>query len=96
MTLTIFKVSKNIIVKTSIKLTLFIFCLTSFTIYSQNTKEIKADKAFDNYNYISAIKNYEKLIETGNKSQDILQKLGNAYYFKADLVNAAKWYGELF
>ncbi len=96
MTLTIIKVSKNIIVKTSIKLTLFIFCLTSFTIYSQNTKEIKADKAFDNYNFISAIKNYEKLIETGNKSQDILQKLGNAYYFKAELVNAAKWYGELF
>ena len=96
MILTIFKFSKNIIVKNPIKLTLVIFCLASFTIYSQNTKEIKADKAFDNYNYISAIKNYEKLIENGNKSQDVLQKLGNAYYFKADLVNAAKWFGELF
>ena len=26
----------------------------------------------------------------------MLQKLGNAYYFKADLDNAAKWYSELF
>ena len=26
----------------------------------------------------------------------MLEKLGNAYYFKADLENAAKWYGELF
>jgi hypothetical protein len=42
------------------------------------------------------MKNYEKLIASGTKSQDLLQNLGNAYYFKADLVNAAKWYGELF
>ena len=26
----------------------------------------------------------------------MLQKLGDSYYFKADLDNAAKWYGELF
>lgn len=87
---------KNNVLKNSKIIALVFLCMISINIYSQKTKEVKADKAYGNYNYVSAIKNYEKLIASGEKSQDLLQKLGNAYYFKADLVNAAKWYGELF
>lgn len=65
-------------------------------IYSQKLKEAKADKAYDKFAYVDAIKTYERLFEKGYKSADMLQKLGNAYYFKAELESAAKWYGELF
>ena len=87
---------KNIIVKNSNNIILSFLCLASISIHSQKNKDIKADKEYNNFNYVSAIKNYEKLISNGNKSQDLLQNLGNAYYFKADLLNAAKWYEELF
>ena len=93
----IIKFSKiNKILKNKNKLILVFLCTLSFTVYSQKTKEDKANKAYDDFNYVSAIKNYEKLIINGNKSQDLLQNLGNAYYFKADLENASKWYTELF
>ena len=87
---------KNIIVKNSNNIILSFLCLASISIHSQKNKDIKADKEYNNFNYVSAIKNYEKLISNGNKSQDLLQNLVNAYYFKADLLNAAKWYEELF
>ena len=64
--------------------------------YSQNLNVVKADKEYANYAYFDAIKTYEHLFEKGYKSADMLQKLGNAYYFNADLKNAAKWYSELF
>ncbi len=78
------------------KITLLIACIASFCMFSQKVKEAKADKAYDKLAYVDAIKTYERVVARGLKSQDLLQKLGNAYYFKADLVNAAKWYGELF
>lgn len=65
-------------------------------VYSQKLKVAKADKEFDKFAYVDAIKTYERVFEKGYKSVDMLQKLGDAYYFKADLENAAKWYTELF
>ncbi len=62
----------------------------------QKLKEAKADKQYDKFAYVDAIKTYERMFSKGYKSQDMLQKLGDSYYFKADLDNAAKWYGELF
>ena len=73
----------------------FLFLLTS-TIYSQKTDIASADKKYEKFAYIDAIKTYERLFAKGVKTPDMLQKLGNSYYFNADLVNAAKWYGELF
>ena len=64
--------------------------------YSQNLKVVKADKEYDRYAYIDAIKTYERMSEKGYKSVDMFQKLGNAYYFNGDLAKAAKWYTELF
>ena len=65
-------------------------------VYSQKLKVAKADKEFDKFAYVDAIKTYERVFEKGYKSADMLQKLGDAYYFKADLESAAKWYTELF
>ena len=38
----------------------------------------------------------KKVAEKGHKSVDLFQKLGNSYYFNANLLEANKWYGELF
>jgi outer membrane protein OmpA-like peptidoglycan-associated protein/tetratricopeptide (TPR) repeat protein len=76
-----------------IYLVAFVF---SMTVQSQKLKVVKAEKDFDKYAYVDAIKTYERLFEKGYKSQEMLQNLGDAYYFKADLDNAAKWYTELF
>lgn len=64
-------------------------------IYSQKSSLAKGDKEYGLFAYVDAIKTYERLFSKGYKSADMLEKLGNSYYFKGDLQNAAKWYGEL-
>ena len=97
MKLNILKFLKNNkVVRNYKKIFLLIVCFASLSMYSQKVKEAKADKSYDKFAYVDAIKTYERVVASGYKSQDLLQKLGNAYYFKANLVKAAKWYGELF
>ena len=97
MKLNIIKFFKNNkVVRNYKKISLVIVCIASLSMFSQKVKEAKADKSYDKFAYVDAIKTYERVVAKGYKSQDLLQKLGNAYYFKADLVKAAKWYGELF
>ncbi len=97
MKLNILKFLKNNkVVRNYKKISLLIVCFASLSMFSQKVKEAKADKSYDKFAYVDAIKTYERVVARGLKSQDLLQKLGNAYYFRADLVNAAKWYGELF
>lgn len=82
---------KNKIIYTA--LLLFI----AFNSFSQTVgKEKKGNKDYEQYAYIDAIKTYERLYEKGYKSPDMLLKLGNSYYFKADLEKAAKYYDELY
>lgn len=64
--------------------------------YSQKAKVAAADKKYDRYAYVDAIATYERVAEKGYKDEKMFQKLGNAYYFNAELEKAAKWYGELF
>lgn len=77
---------------------LALVCITSINIYAQSRKSkvAKADNQYDKFAYVDAIKTYERIVSKGYKSKDILQKLADSYYFKSDLDNAAKWYGELF
>jgi outer membrane protein OmpA-like peptidoglycan-associated protein len=82
--------------KNYIILYLSIVSVFSFDCYSQKSKLASADKKYENYSYIDAIKTYERVAEKGYKSVDMFQKLGNSYYFNADLEQSAKWYGELF
>lgn len=64
--------------------------------YAQNNKIKKAEKEYDQLAYIDAIKIYENVAEKGYKSVDLFQKLGNSYYFNAQLPQANKWYAALF
>ena len=45
----------------------------------------RADKKYDKLAYIDAIKTFESVAEKGYKTPEMLQKLGNAYYFNANL-----------
>jgi outer membrane protein OmpA-like peptidoglycan-associated protein/tetratricopeptide (TPR) repeat protein len=68
----------------------------AFQGYSQKGKVATANKNYDRYAYVDAIATYEKVAEKGYKEEQLFQKLGNAYYFNADLAKASKWYDELF
>lgn len=84
-------IMKNKIIYTA--LLLFI----AFNSFSQTVvKEKRGNKDYDQYAYVDAIKTYERLYEKGYKSPDMLLKLGNSYYFNADLEKAAKYYDELY
>jgi outer membrane protein OmpA-like peptidoglycan-associated protein/tetratricopeptide (TPR) repeat protein len=76
---------------------LVLVTLTCLNSNSQVTsKERKGNKEFDKYAYIDAIKTYERIYEKGYKSPDMLLKIGNAYYYNAELEKANKWYSELY
>nr|WP_315189684.1 OmpA family protein [uncultured Flavobacterium sp.] len=64
--------------------------------YAQKAKVASADKQYERYSYIDAIATYERVAKKGYKDEKMFQKLGNAYYFNAELYKAEKWYGELF
>jgi outer membrane protein OmpA-like peptidoglycan-associated protein/tetratricopeptide (TPR) repeat protein len=82
--------------KNNILFYITIISVFSFNIYSQKARIAAADKKYDNYAYVDAIKTYERVADKGYKSEELFKKLGNAYYFNAQLEDAAKWYGELF
>ncbi|MBZ4041243.1 OmpA family protein [Flavobacterium hibisci] len=68
----------------------------SFCGTAQKTALNKAEKNYNQYAYIDAISIYEKVAENGYKDEKMFQRLGNAYYFNAELTKAAKWYDALF
>ncbi|WP_016990418.1 OmpA family protein [Flavobacterium sp. ACAM 123] len=82
--------------KNNILFYITIISVFSLNIYSQKARVAAADKKYDNYAFVSAIKTYERVADKGYKSADMFQKLGNAYYFNGELEKAAQWYGELF
>jgi outer membrane protein OmpA-like peptidoglycan-associated protein/tetratricopeptide (TPR) repeat protein len=77
---------------------LYLTILNLFVIsaYAQKGKIANADKKYDKYAYIDAIKTYERIAEKGYESPDIYQKIGNAYFFNSELDKAYKWYDKLF
>lgn len=75
---------------------LVVTCIATLSMSGQKLQETKANKSYEKFAYVDAIKTYERIYAKGYKSQEMLQRLGDSYYFKADLDNAAKWYGELF
>jgi outer membrane protein OmpA-like peptidoglycan-associated protein/tetratricopeptide (TPR) repeat protein len=82
--------------KNFILLYITIISVFSFNGYAQKAQLAAADKKYENFAYIDAIKTYERVAEKGYKSVDMFQKLGNSYYFNGELDKAAKWYDELF
>lgn len=78
--------------KNNILIIVILFCSITF---AQN-KPRGADKSFESLWYSKAAKQYEAIIAKGDRSQEVLQKVGDAYFFNTNMEKASKWYGELF
>lgn len=78
----------------SIQLILSLFFIT-FLGYGQNQVSKKGDKEYDQYAFVNAREYYLKVANKGNASPELLQKLGDSYYYISDYENASKWYGVL-
>ena len=82
--------------KTKIILFALVLSGLNFNGFAQKAAERIADKKYEQYAYINAIKTYERIAKKGYKSVEMFKKLGNSYYFNAELEQAGKWYDELF
>lgn len=78
-----------------IRLILVLALISTATLFGQKVQVAKADKKYDKFAYIDAIEIYERVANKGYESPDVFKKLGNAYYFNAELDKAAQWYGKL-
>ncbi|SEP66297.1 OmpA family protein [Flavobacterium urocaniciphilum] len=81
------------------KIKLTIIALTIFSsAFSQEDNRVlsKGDKLYNNLSYIKSIEVYEKVANSGYKSVELFQKLGDSYFFNSDFLSANKWYAELF
>lgn len=68
----------------------------TFLSNAQEAKVKRADKAYEKFAFIDAIKTYETVAENGYKDAEMFKKLGNSYYFNSEFDKANKWYEELF
>ena len=66
-------------------------------LFAQPEKELeKANEMYNNFSYIDAIKIYERIAKKGFVNQEMLESLGNSYYYNAEYKNALPWYKQLF
>ena len=70
--------------------------LSSLSFYGQERKVERADKKFDRLEYVNAIQLYENVSRKGFHTSDMLQKLGDSYYFNGNLPKAHEGYAVLF
>ncbi|SFO41206.1 WD40-like Beta Propeller Repeat, partial [Paenimyroides ummariense] len=80
-----------------------IYTLALFTAFLLGNTDVqaqaglkKANKEHDQWAYIDAMNIYEKVAKRGYVSKDLLEKLGDAYYFNARYAEAEKHYERLF
>ncbi len=73
-------------------LLIFLISLSSF---SQEKRLEKADENFNRFAFVDARKIYLQVAESGYESSDLFKKLGDSYYFNAQLEDAVPWYEKL-
>ena len=56
----------------------------------------KAEENYETYAYVDASEIYEAVVNSGFYNEDILKKLGNSYYFRAEYRKAFPHYARLF
>ncbi|WP_430612495.1 OmpA family protein [Flavobacterium sp. JP2137] len=70
--------------------------LISVSLSAQDNREQQADKKYESLAYMDAIKRYENRANKGYVTANLLQNLGNSYYFNGKLAQANVWYAKLF
>lgn len=70
------------------------FVLASLSLSAQNKNTEKADKLFNRYEYVTAAKEYLKLVENANGDIYVYKQLADTYYNMFNTVEATKWYAK--
>jgi len=79
--------------KKTIRLTILLV-FSSVVILAQNSQTKVADKLFKELSYAKAVKEYKK--DAGEKtSKHVLQRIGDSYYYMANLKESYVWYAKL-
>ena len=60
-----------------------------------DNKRTRADRYFNNFEYRSAIKLYNKLVKKGKADDEVILRLAESYLKINDPVNAEKWFAEV-
>ena len=64
-------------------------------VFSQQREIKEADNQFRQQKYFEAIKIYSKIVEAGNETPEVLEKLAQANYYNANYAQANIWYSKL-
>ena len=80
----------------SIIINIFLTIALFQTVTAQKRDIVRADSEYDKYAYFDAIEIYKKVVDKGYESPDLFKKIGNSYYFNAELKEANIWYEKLF
>ncbi|RKS99678.1 OmpA family protein [Flavobacterium sp. 123] len=75
---------------------LFLFILCPLLVFSQQNAIKEADKKVKNFEYLAAIKIYERLYKNGQATPEVMENLANIYYKNAAYVLANKWFAKLY
>lgn len=80
------------------KITIIVFglILSFFNVDAQERKLKTANLKYEEFAFIDASEIYKEVAESGYRSEELLKRLGNTYYFNANYNDAVKWYDELF
>ena len=78
-----------------ILLTSILAVLLLGNIFAQERRLVKGNKEYEEYSFSPAIDIYKKVLDKGYVNSDLLQKLGNSYYFNANYEEAEKIYKQL-
>jgi outer membrane protein OmpA-like peptidoglycan-associated protein/tetratricopeptide (TPR) repeat protein len=70
------------------------FVAISSSIVAQNKDTKAADKLFSRYEYVSAAKEYQKLIDNGKEDGYVYKQLADTYYNMFNTADAATWYAK--
>ncbi|MBC2839149.1 OmpA family protein [Robiginitalea sp. SC105] len=74
---------------------LLISLLGSGILNAQQRLVERADRQYTDYSFKPAQDIYQKVVDRGYVTAELLQRLGNTYYFNADYEKAAESYGRL-
>lgn len=70
------------------------FGLLSSSLVAQNKDTKSADKLYNRYEYVSAAKEYQKLVENGKADGYVYKQLADTYYNMFNTNEAATWYAK--
>jgi tetratricopeptide (TPR) repeat protein len=70
------------------------FVALSFSLSAQNKDTKAADKLFARFEYVDAVKAYQKLVEDGKGDAYVYKQLADANYNMFNATEAVKWYAK--